>query len=144
MQVWCLGSMILTNESNSLSVDFNSTPQKKHFFIVSSFYSSPTGSRAVLPSKASRWVVPGSIPVALVDLAVRGFLCFLRNSRKYWLGSLKKTPTAGTPPVNPSPACWQLAIILTTKQPSFYSTEQVKIMHLDLSYLSKLEPHKKS
>ena len=36
--------------------------------------------------------------VALVDLAVRSFRGFLRNSRKYGIGSLRKTLTEGTLP----------------------------------------------
>ena len=43
--------------------------------------------------------------VALVDLAVQSFpFVFLRNSRKYGLGSLKKTPTVGTPPIGLGPS----------------------------------------
>ena len=37
---------------------------------------------------------------------------FLRNSRKYGLGSLRKTPTEGIPPTGPGLTCGQLALFL--------------------------------
>ena len=39
-------------------------------------------------------------PVALVDLAVRSFL---RKTGKYGVGSLRKNPTEGTPPIGLGP-----------------------------------------
>ena len=49
-------------------------------------------------------------PVALVDLAV--FRVFLRNSRKYGQGSLRKSSTERTPPFGPGPKSGQLAFNL--------------------------------
>ena len=37
---------------------------------------------------------------------------FLRNSRKYELGSLRMTPTEGMPPIGPDPTSGQLALNL--------------------------------
>ena len=61
--------------------------------------------------------------VALVDLAVRIFSCFFRNSRKYGVGSLRKIPTEDTPPIGPgprSPPRGQLTLVLQsiTSDPS--------------------------
>ena len=47
--------------------------------------------------------------VALVDQAFGVIRGFLRNSRKYGLGSLRKTPTKDTPPMDPGPTSGQLA-----------------------------------
>ena len=48
-------------------------------------------------------------PVALADLAVRSYPCFLKNSHKYRLGgSLRKTFTEGTPPIFHSNTSGQL------------------------------------
>ena len=38
------------------------------------------------------------------------FRGFLRNSGKYGLGSLRKTPTEGTPPIGPGPTSGQLIL----------------------------------
>ena len=54
-------------------------------------------------------------PVALVNLTFRISRDFLRNSRKYGLGSLKKTPHGGhfpPLPVRPGLICGQLVLIL--------------------------------
>ena len=46
---------------------------------------------------------------------------FLRKSRKYGLGPLKKTPTEGTPPIGPGPTSGQLAFNLQpTNQIEFF------------------------
>ena len=58
------------------------------------------------------WEVQVQTPVALVDLAVRSFPGFLRNSRKYGLGCLRKTPTEGILPVSPDLISRQLALML--------------------------------
>ena len=51
-------------------------------------------------------------PNALVDLAVflEFFLCFLKNSPKYELGSLRKIPMEGIPPIGPDPISGQLTL----------------------------------
>ena len=50
-------------------------------------------------------------------VAKRGFL---RNSRKYGQGFLRKTPTEGTAPKGPGPTIGQLALNLQpTNQPDF-------------------------
>ena len=46
------------------------------------------------------------------------FLCFLRNPRKYKLGSLRKTPTEGTLPMGPGHTSRELTLALKpTNQP---------------------------
>ena len=54
-------------------------------------------------------------PVAFVDLAVRSFL---RNKRRYWLGSLRKTPHGGYFPYRPRPHKRTIGLKPTT-QPKF-------------------------
>ena len=69
----------------------------------------PISGGAVLRSKLVDGMCQVQIPVALVDLAIRGFL---RNSLKYGLVFLSKTPTEGTPPTGPSLTSGQLALFL--------------------------------
>ena len=58
-------------------------------------------------------------PVALIDLSRSDFsVIFLRNSRKYGLGSLGKTPYGGHSPQSPRTLELSIGLILTT-QPNF-------------------------
>ena len=52
----------------------------------------PTGGWQVLLSKllVKRWRV--QFMVVLVSLAIQSFFCFLQNSHKYGVGSIRKTP----------------------------------------------------
>ena len=67
----------------------------------------PTGN-------AQNWKreVPGSNPGPLVDLDVRSFPRFSPKLHKYGLGSLRKTPTEGNPPIVPGPTSGQLDLYL--------------------------------
>ena len=58
-------------------------------------------------------------PVVLVDLAVQRFHWFLRNSRKYGLGSLRKTPPMEGHTTY-SPRSHKLKIGLKSIQPTYY------------------------
>ena len=42
-------------------------------------------------------------------------MIFFQNSRKYRLGSFRKTPTKGTPPVDPDRKCGQFSLTLQPK-----------------------------
>ena len=62
--------------------------------------------------KTGRREVPGSVPgrtcrPSLSEVSV----AFLRNMRKYGLGTLKKIPKEGTPPAGPHSANEQLTLI---------------------------------
>ena len=72
----------------------------------------PPVNRAFLPSKLEDGRCRVQSSVKLVNLAVQSFPCFLQNSSKYWLGSLRMTPTEDTPSIGPDPTCGQLALTL--------------------------------
>ena len=48
---------------------------------------------------------------------------FLRNSHKYGLESLRKTPTEDTPPIGPDPKSGQMAFNQPTNQPANLQSE---------------------
>ena len=59
--------------------------------IVLKFFN-PTSGGVVLHSKLVHGRIRVQFPIAFVDLIVRSFPWFSRNSHKYGLGSLRKTP----------------------------------------------------
>ena len=65
--------------------------------------------------------------VALVDLAVHSFPCFLRNSRKYGLGTLSKTPHGGHSTHKSRSPMIQSTLKPTTNQATKQSKKFVKI-----------------
>ena len=75
-------------------------------------FNGPTCGGMVLRSKLVDGGCLAKFPVALVHLSVRGFRVFLQKSRKYGLGSLRKTPTEGKLPIGPDPISKQLAVNL--------------------------------
>ena len=69
--------------------------------------------RSGIALKADRREGPCSIPCrACRPNHTKFSVGFLRNSRKYELRSLRKTPTEGTLPIGPSPRSGQLALHL--------------------------------
>lgn len=58
------------------------------------YFIGPTSGREAL----TRQVLGSN---AAVDLTVKSFRSFVRTLRKYALGSLRKTPVKGTPPLGP-------------------------------------------
>ena len=85
---------------------------------------SPLGSPTkggMVALKTRRREVPGSNPSRACRSSRSGFsvFFFFRNSHNYGLGSLKKTPTEGIPPIGPGPTSGQLALHLhPTNQPN--------------------------
>ena len=72
----------------------------------------PTSGGGIALKTSSR-EVPGSNPGRACRPSRSEFSAvFLRNSRKYGLGSVRKTPTEGTPPIDPGPIIGQLAFNL--------------------------------
>ena len=83
-----------------------------HAFIPSLYVFRPT-SGGVVTLKIGRRELPGSNPGRACRPSLFGvFRGFLRNSRKYRLGFLRKTPTEGTPPIGPGSTSGQLALHL--------------------------------
>ena len=73
---------------------------------------------------AQNWKTRGSRfkPRSRLSTQPFGIFCvFLRNSRKYRLGSFRKISTQGIPLLRPSPTCGQLALFLQPN-PTFLST----------------------
>ena len=66
--------------------------------------------------KTGRREVPGSNLGRACRLSRSEFsVVFLRNLRKNELGSLRKTPTEGSPPIGPGPTSGHLALSLQPK-----------------------------
>ena len=59
---------------------------------------------------------------------------FLRNSRKYGLGSLWKTPTDGTVPTSPGPTSGQLSLILLSNPTLFFIENFFKCIFANLNF----------
>ena len=73
------------------------------------------GSRQWQSGNAQNWQIGGARfkPWSRLTTQPLGIFCdFLRNSRKYEVGSLRKTPTEGTPPKSPDPTSGQLTLNL--------------------------------
>ena len=83
------------------------------------FHVGPNSGGAVLRRRAGRRKGPGSNPLSRLSTQPFGvFHCSLRNSLKYRLGSLRKTPTEGTSPTGSGPTSGRQSLKPTT-QPYF-------------------------
>ena len=79
-------------------------------FFIKPYLDDPTSS-GVITLKSGRREVPGSIPGCACQPSRSEFaVVILRNSRKYGLGSFRKTPTEGTPPIDPGPTCGTIGL----------------------------------
>ena len=86
------------------------------FFLLFNSYPTKGG---MVTSKLEDGKFQVQTPVVLVDLLFGVFRGFLRNSFKYRLGSLRKTPMESIPPTVPSPTSEQLDLSLQpTNQPT--------------------------
>ena len=117
-------------------IDVKNFAQDVHVVIL--FKAPPVAKRVCAQSRQTRGARFN--PWSRLSMQPFGvFRGFLRNSRKYGLGSLRKTPTEGTSPTGPGPTSEQLALNLQpTNQPTNYSAQ----VSLFLSRYRKLQNRK--
>ena len=83
------------------------------------------GCQTVLP-RPHQWLGRREVPGSILGRACRPSrsvfsMVFFRNSRKYGLGSLRKTPMQGTPPIVPGP----IGLIPTSIHPTLFMLQSV-------------------
>ena len=104
-----------------LKVDRNTCIQTYNNFNTHAIYFTPHQWRIASEIKAGRRKVTGSIPVhAGLPSRSEFSAVFLQNSRKYGLGSLRKTPTEGAPRIIPGPISWQSNLNLHNRNPKIH------------------------
>ena len=87
-------------------------------------YASPVAQRKRSKLEDGRCQV--QTPVSLVDLAFGVFRGFLRNSRKYGLGSLRKYPTEHSLSTRPGSTSGHFALLLQSNPERSYKNSLMK------------------